>query len=203
MLKSETKGGTAIATCVNAYRSKARAYPNVTVYKVPGKLSLGQCLNCGITRAKYPLIAKFDDDDYYSPYYLREQVQALIRTGSDVVGKHACLVYLAASKRLVIRSPLEMNKFLDFIQGGTILFRKRVLSKARFRNRSLGEDVRFLKDCLKGGFKVYATSPYNYVYIRRQNKKSHTWKVKDDFYLKGSTPVAVTTDYRIIASRPG
>jgi glycosyltransferase involved in cell wall biosynthesis len=67
---------------LKTFQKIASVYPNVSVYQVPERLSLGQCLNCGIARAKHPLIAKFDDDDYYSPYYLREQVKALIRTES-------------------------------------------------------------------------------------------------------------------------
>lgn len=186
---------------LNQYQSKARSYENVSVYKVPERISLGQCLNCGIERAKFPLLAKFDDDDYYSPFYLKEQVKALRRTKSDIVGKHACLVYLEGTKNLVIRSPWEKNKQVQFVQGGTILFARRVLKKVRFSDRSVGEDVAFLKACKDKGYKAFATSVYNYVYIRRKNKKGHTWRAGDEFYLNGSIPVAVTDNYRRIAAR--
>lgn len=183
------------------WRKKAAQYPHVTVYQVPERISLGQCLNCGICRAKYPLIAKFDHDDYYSPYYLREQVESLLRTRSPVIGKHACLVYLAASSKLIIRSPHEKHKFAGFVQGGTLLFRRKVLKKVRFSDRSLGEDVRFLRDCTKNGFAVYATSPYNYVYVRRKDKSTHTWRVSDRRFLASSQPVAVTKHFRRFAIR--
>lgn len=183
------------------YRDKARTYGNVAVYKVPKKISLGQCLNCGIIKTRFPLIAKFDDDDYYSPFYLKEQVEALRRTNSDIVGKHACLVYLMAAKKLIIRSPEEKYKYVEFVQGGTILFRRRVLKKVRFSDCSVGEDVAFLTDCKNKGYKTYATSPFNYVYKRRKNKKNHTWKAGDEFYLLGSRAVAVTGNYRSIADR--
>lgn len=186
---------------LRTYRQKASAYPNVSVYQVQENVSLGQCLNCGIFKAKFPLIAKFDHDDYYSPYYLREQVKALVRKRSSVVGKHACLVYLAASKKLIIRTPREQHKFADFVQGGTILFRRSVLKHVWFPDVSLGEDVRFLRKCREKGYPVYAASPYNYVYIRRKNKSTHTWKAKDRYYLMGSQPVAVTKNYRKFADR--
>ncbi|MCJ8013087.1 glycosyltransferase family 2 protein [Paenibacillus sp. KQZ6P-2] len=183
------------------FRDKTRTYDNVAVYKVPEEISLGQCLNCGIIKTRFPLIAKFDDDDYYSPFYLKEQVKALRRTKSDVVGKHACLVYLMVTKKLIIRSPEEKNKYVDFVQGGTILFRRRVLNKVRFSDRSLGEDVTFLTDCKNKGYKTYATSPFNYVYMRRKNKRSHTWRAGDEYYLNGSKAIAVTRNYRLIADR--
>lgn len=186
---------------LNEWQKMAAFLPNVTVFKVSERISLGQCLNCGISKAKYPLITKFDHDDYYSPYYLREQVKALLRTGSPVVGKHACLVYLDASKKLIIRSPHEKNKYVKFVQGGTLLFRKSILKDVRFSDLTLGEDVKFLRDCSKKGHRIYATTPSNYVYIRRKNKSTHTWRVSDQKFLLGSQPVAVTKQYRQLAER--
>lgn len=183
------------------YQNRVRNYANVSVYQVPESISLGQSLNAGITRARFPLIAKFDDDDYYSPFYLKEQVNGLRRTKSDIVGKHSCLVYLGASKTLLVRSPKEKNKYVEFIQGGTLLFKREVLKKVRFTDRSIGEDVTFLRQCRNRGFKTYATSPYNYVYHRRQNKKSHTWRADDSFYLEGSKRLAVTEDFRSYADK--
>lgn len=183
------------------WQKKAANYPHVTVYKIPERISLGQCLNGGICKTKYPLITKFDHDDYYSPYYLREQVKSLLRTRSSVVGKHACLVYLAASKKLLIRSPHEKKKFTGFVQGGTILFKRKVLKNVRFRDLSLGEDVKFLQDCANKGYTIYATSPYNYVYVRRKNKSTHTWRVSDRRFLIGSQPVAVTKHFKRFAVR--
>ncbi|MGV2884344.1 glycosyltransferase [Paenibacillus taichungensis] len=183
------------------YQKRVRKHANVSVYQVPESISLGQSLNAGITRAQFPLIAKFDDDDYYSPFYLKEQVNGLRRTKSDIVGKHSCLVYLGASKTLLVRSPKEKNKYVEFIQGGTLLFKREILKKVRFTDRSIGEDVTFLRQCRKRGFKTYATSPYNYVYHRRQNKKSHTWRADDSFYLEGSKRLAVTGNFRSYADK--
>ncbi|WP_440119301.1 glycosyltransferase family 2 protein [Paenibacillus sp. QZ-Y1] len=183
------------------YQNRVRNLANVQVYQVPENISLGQSLNAGMTRARFSLIAKFDDDDYYSPFYLTEQVRELRRTKSDIVGKHSCLVYLGASKTLLVRSPAEKNKPVEFVQGGTLLFKREVLKKVRFTDRSIGEDVTFLRQCRKRGFKSYATSPFNYVYHRRQNKKSHTWRADDTFYLQGSKRLAVTEDFRPFANK--
>ena len=180
-------------------RRRVRKYRGVKIYKVSKATSLGNCLNYGVSKSKYPLIAKFDDDDYYSRYYLREQVKALVRKRSHIVGKHACLVYLESTRKLVIRSPWMKNKFVSLVQGGTILFRRRVFRQVRFANTSIGEDVTFLRMSRNRGFKIYATSAYNYVYIRRKNKQSHTWKAPDRDYLSGSQRVAKTTNYRQFA----
>ncbi|MNC02447.1 Glycosyl transferase family 2 [compost metagenome] len=186
---------------LQAYQMRAGSGHNISVYKLPESVSLGQCLNSAITKARYPLIAKFDDDDYYSPYYLKEQIRALNHTRSDIVGKHACLVYLEKSRRLIVRSPKEQHKPVVFLQGGTLLFRKQVCKQVLFPDRSVGEDVNFLRRCKRKGFRTFATSPYNYVYVRRSDKGSHTWKAKDYFYLKDSIPVAVTGNFRSFADR--
>lgn len=186
---------------VREWKKKVAMYPDITIYRVAERVSLGQCLNCGISKAKYPLITKFDHDDYYSPYYLKEQVHTLLRTGSAVVGKHACFVYLTASQQLLVRSPLEMNKPVSFIQGGTLLFRRSILKNVRFSDITLGEDVKFLRDCAEKGYTIYATSPFNYVYIRRKDKNSHTWQVGDQKFLEGGQPIAKTKDFRKISVR--
>lgn len=186
---------------IKAWRKKVAGIPNVAVYQVPERISLGQCLNCGMSKAKYPIITKFDHDDYYSPYYLAEQVRAFRRTRSPIIGKHACLVYLSASRRLIIRSPQEKNKFVKFVQGGTLMFRKEILKQVRFHDVTLGEDVKFLRACGKKGYRVFATTPYNYVYVRRKDKSTHTWRVSDRRMMQGSQPVAVTPHFRRFAAR--
>ncbi|MGO4277050.1 glycosyltransferase family 2 protein, partial [Paenibacillus sp. TAF58] len=127
-----------------------------------------------------PYIAKFDDDDYYSKYYLTEQMKALRRTKAHVVGKRAYLAYIRSKKLLVLYSPNNQQKFVKWVTGGTILFKRRVFKKVRFPKVSLNEDVIFATRCRLKRFKVYSSSPYNYVMIRRKNKKGHTWKASDD-----------------------
>jgi len=81
------------------------------------------------------------------------------------------------------------------------LFRKKILKHVRFSDLTICEDVKFLRDCAKKGYTIYATSPYNYVYIRRKNKRTHTWRVGDHRFLTGSQPVAVTNHFRRYAVR--
>lgn len=186
---------------LDKYRKIARKYKNVSVYKLPEKESLGSCLNYAVSKTKYPYITKFDDDDFYSPYYLTGQMKALHRSNADVVGKRAYLAYLEAKKLLVLRFPKQQNKFVGVVAGGTILFKRRVFDRVRFPHVSLGEDVSFLSRCWAKGYKVYAPDPYNYVQIRRKNKTSHTWKGSDQYVLKGSRIFARTDQFRKVATQ--
>lgn len=187
---------------LSVYRRIVSPFRNISVYKVPQKFSLGSCLNYGIGKAKNSVIAKFDDDDYYAPNYLIEQVSALRRTGADIVGKGAHLKFLEGKRLLVITTPTEKNKFVKYVAGGTLLFRRQLYNRVRFANQTLGEDTNFLQRSRAKGYRLYATSPYNFVGIRRANKKSHTWTLSDDIVMKGSSFVARTTRYRKWANRP-
>jgi glycosyltransferase involved in cell wall biosynthesis len=187
---------------LSQYRKKVRSYSNVSVYKVPEKVSLGKCLNYGVSAAKYPFIAKFDDDDYYSPYYLKEQMKALYRSGASIVGKRARLIYLEGKKLLLICAHKDQNKFVRIIAGGTILFKRQVFNRVHFDDVSLGEDTNFLRKSWLRGYKIYASSPYNYVGIRRKNKKTHTWTATDEAVMRGNRILAKTVRFRTIAIRP-
>jgi glycosyltransferase involved in cell wall biosynthesis len=183
------------------YRRKIRSFPTITVYSAPEKTTLGRCLNYAISKTKYRYIAKFDDDDYYSPYYLSEQMRALRRSGAGIVGKAAHLKYFEGKRVIAVTSPKERHKFVKFIAGGTLLFKRRVYNAVRFKNITLGEDSDFLRRSRQKGIRIYSSSPYNFVGIRRKNKKSHTWTASDEDVLRGSRFIARTIRYRRIAIR--
>src|SRR4051794_2871081 len=48
------------------------------ILQFPDEVSLGECLNKGVRIAKYELVTKMDDDDYYGPDYLKEVYQAFV-----------------------------------------------------------------------------------------------------------------------------
>lgn len=51
-------------------------------------------------RAKAPVIAQFDDDDYYAPHYLAAMLARLEQSGADITKLSAWFVYSAQLKRL-------------------------------------------------------------------------------------------------------
>lgn len=99
------------------YRHRVKAYKNVYVYKVAEKYTLGKCLNYAVRHAKYPYIAKFDDDDYYSPFYITEQVRAIRRSGASIVGKLAHMIYVQGKKLLIMRYGHKKNRFVRRVAG--------------------------------------------------------------------------------------
>ncbi|TMV52207.1 glycosyltransferase family 2 protein [Paenibacillus mesophilus] len=161
------------------YRRKANAYGSVSVYRLPEKMSLGSCLNFAVNKARYPVIAKFDDDDYYAPRYLSDSIAALAKSKADIVGKRSYYMYLEGKKVLILRFPKGANKFVRTVAGATLVIRKRVFRKVRFGNRTLGEDVKFCRDSRARGFKIYSGSSRSFVAVRRKRSLNHTWIVSD------------------------
>lgn len=81
------------------YKRAASAYDNVRVLRIAGRRPLGDCLNYAASRARYPYIAKFDDDDYYGPLYLSEAVNTFRVTKADLVGKSSFFFISPIGKR--------------------------------------------------------------------------------------------------------
>jgi len=178
---------------INEWTTITNSYPDITVFQVDEKKSLGYCLNYAIEKAKYNVIAKLDDDDYYGPEYLSQAVNAL--KYADVVGKYCTYVYFEESKTLAIRNPKRENQYVYRLEGPTLVFRKEIFDTVKFKDKSLGEDIQFCKDCLKKGIKLYATDKHNYVYIRHGSKDKHAWNIKDELYKKLCIIIGEVEDY--------
>lgn len=168
------------------------------VFSLAKELSLGQCLNELVQRSTGRIIAKFDDDDIYCPYYLRDQVNALFYSGADLVGKQAVFVYLEAQKMLLLRAPEREFRWTDFLAGPTFVGLRKIFESVPFASISNGEDTNFLKRVSKEGFSIYSADRFNFVQVRKSD--GHTWVTDELTFLangevKGfaSNESAVTT----------
>lgn len=180
---------------VDKWKEKAKNYQNITIYKQPS-MTLGSCLNYGIEMAKHPVIAKFDDDDYYGTKYLTQALHALFSTEASVVGKGAHTTYFEGTKLLAVFRPYKQNKYTKRVGGGTLVFNKSLFPAIKFPNRNVGEDTLFQKRCLRQGHKIYSTDRHHYVYIRQANNNEHTWKAKDEEILRKCEIITHTDDYK-------
>ncbi len=178
---------------IKEWNFKAQEYSKVSVFQVDEKKSLGYCLNFGIKKAKFDVISKMDDDDYYGPEYLSQALKAL--KYSDIVGKYCTYVYFEDSKTLAIRNPKRQNRYVYRLEGPTLVFRKKISSTIKFHDISLGEDIQFCKDCTKNGIKLYATDKFNYIYIRHGSSDKHAWNIRDELYKKLCKIIGHVDDY--------
>jgi len=169
---------------IGLWETKARRYANVSVYQVSEKHKLGRCLNEGIAKAKYDIIAKFDDDDYYAPHYLLEAVDQLKKSDASIIGKHTTYVYFEQIEALMLYREGREHKYRNKVKGGTLVFKRSVWDHVKFSERKeFGSDTSFLNRCKRKGYLIYSVSKYNYVCIRRADINSHTQKISMEALL--------------------
>ncbi|WP_209125517.1 glycosyltransferase family 2 protein [Alkalihalobacillus sp. BA299] len=185
---------------LNEWENRAKNAHNVSVYQLPEKTPLGQCLNFGVGKAKYDYIAKFDDDDYYSTHYLTEAMLAFNKINTQIIGKTTYYAYIERKNALIIMHKNSENQYVNSVAGGTLIFKKNVFQKVKFGNRRVGSDQEFLKQCRKCGFRIYSTNKENYTLIRKPNQNHHTWKDGDDFILRKGELITFTDNFKSIVS---
>jgi len=186
---------------LSEYIQAAKPFRNVKIYSVPERVSLGQCLNLGVKFAKHPLIAKFDDDDYYASEYLTDSVQTMLETNADIVGKRAHYMQLGGTKQLLLRYPSRADRFVPLVQGATLLVKRQVFNQVDFPKRNRGECVKFCAACRAKGFKIYAGNPSHFLAIRRRNSKNHTWIVSDKSLLTKNVKLLKVKNIRKFVSQ--
>ncbi|MCK4789430.1 MAG: glycosyltransferase, partial [Desulfobacteraceae bacterium] len=179
------------------WKEEAKKRRNVRVYRVDEKLPLGACLNFGVDEARFGFIAKFDDDDYYAPAYLEDMVIAFDYSGADIVGKCTRYVHFENGNALAIKYPDREHQFTRSVSGSAMIIKREVFNKVRFDpHRRVGEDTKFLKDCVKSGVIIYSTDRFNFAYIRKSSPDLHTWRASDEKLLgKTGHIVSYTKDY--------
>ncbi|MFB9329212.1 glycosyltransferase [Paenibacillus aurantiacus] len=183
------------------YYRVAHGDPNIRIAALPKETSLGACLNYAARLARYELIAKFDDDDYYAPNYLSESVDTMMRNDADIVGKRAHYMYLSGRGLLLLRYRRIENRPTRQVQGATLLFNRRVLRRVRFQDVNRGECVRFCNDAREHGYSIFAGSRFNFAAIRQADRMSHTWRVRDRDLLAQKVRTLKMTDFRRFVSR--
>jgi len=186
---------------LSSYQQAAKKLPNVRVFRLSERYTLGACLNFAVKKAKHHYIAKFDDDDYYAPYYLTDSLQAFKRTNADIIGKRAHYMYLQGPKALILRFPEDERRYVAVLPGATLVFKRSVFRKVRFPNQSVGEDDLFCMNGKKRGLKIYSAGKYNFVAMRRKNSFKHTWVISDKALLAYHKRIPNVRDIRKFVSR--
>lgn len=188
---------------LSKYQEFARKYANVRIYQLPQRISLGKCLNFAVQKASYDYVAKFDDDDYYAPYYLVDSLQEMYKTQADIVGKRAHFMYLEGPKSLLLRYYNQERQYTSMVQGATLIVRRQVFDQVTFSNRNVRESIRFCLDCMAKGFKIFAGSRFNFAAIRSKNPKDHTWTISAKQLLSQKTILFRPNNFKALVTRHG
>lgn len=157
---------------------------NVTVLSASKDVALGDCLNMCVDAASGQVLTKMDDDDFYGPNYLSDQLFALAYSGAQVVGKQAHYMYLASRNATVLRNDFKEHRFTRLVMGPTIMADRLVFLENRFKSLGSGEDTAFLEDVAAAKGRIYSADRFNFCQYR--SKDNHTWSISDNFLLATS-----------------
>lgn len=165
-------------------RASSMGIPNTQVLYAEKSESLGNCLNTLISEATGEIVAKFDDDDFYLPNYLRDQVNTLLSLNADVVGKASLYFYLPGVDAIVRRWPKREHVWHRFVSGSTLVGWREIFEEVPFADRTKGEDSALLMDLESKGRKVYSSDSFNYLCVR--GNSTHTWTISEAEILANS-----------------
>jgi glycosyltransferase involved in cell wall biosynthesis len=106
------------------------------------KLSVGAKRNLACEKAWGDFIVHWDDDDWYPPWRVGEQVGALVGGGADISGTSQLTYYEAATERAWRYAYGGGRK--PWVSGNTLAYRRGFWERHRFPDVQVGEDTRFV-----------------------------------------------------------
>jgi len=116
----------------------------------------------------------FDDDDYYGPGYINEQIKFL-KKENCIIGKTDRFVVLSDSILYLLDNEQQFS-YVESVHGPTITFHSEE-SEYYPENVKWEDDYAYINIMRKKGIKTYSTSIYNFCYSRIGNK--HIWPIPD------------------------
>jgi O-antigen biosynthesis protein len=127
------------------------ADPRIRYFGLPGRASTGAKRNLACKHSTGTLIAHWDDDDWYAPSRLREQISPLLSAKADLTGlANSYLLELPAGRFWRTRAELHRRMFTGDVHGGTLVYWKRLLSeRLRYPAINLAEDAVFILAALR------------------------------------------------------
>ncbi len=146
-------------------------------------LTLGACLNLGIAAADGRYVAKMDDDNWYGPHYVSDLVRAFTWTDAQVVGKWAHYVHLLGSNATLLRFSGAEHRYVELVQGGTIMAPRSVMLDLPMENLPRRVDTTFLDKVRLNGGRIYSADRFNFVSMRSASSDGHTWSISDEDLL--------------------
>lgn len=179
---------------IKRWKNASKKFHNIRIYAIDEKISLGNCLNSAVEKARFNYIAKLDDDDYYGPNYLTQAINAFQYTNASIVGKGSYYVYFKPSNILAVAHGAKENSYVKFVAGPSLVIKKNLFNIIKFRDVSIGEDKYLLQDCLNNNLKIYSTNIRNFAYTRYDNNNMHTWRVNNANFMKHCDIIGPVSD---------
>ncbi|HLK88357.1 MAG TPA: glycosyltransferase [Polyangia bacterium] len=126
------------------------AHPRVRYVRLEGsRLTVGEKRNRACALASGTFIAHWDDDDWYPPWRLSRQIEALSRRQAELCGTRSELFYDPAADRAWCYDFGGAAR--NFLTGTSLVYRRALWQRQPFDDVRVGEDLRFVSRAVRGG----------------------------------------------------
>lgn len=115
---------------------------SVRLLRLDQKMTVGAKRNLACEQARGEIILHWDDDDWYPPWRVRAQVQALISNEAAVCGSSQLFYYDAMNDQAWQYSYEAPGA--AWVGGNTLAYRRACWSANRFAEVQVGEDTQFV-----------------------------------------------------------
>lgn len=161
--------------------------PDTSVRHFDATQNLGELLIALTEQARYDLIAKWDDDDWYGPDHLADLALAYDYSGAEVVGKAAEFVYLEHADVTIRRFSFGAESYSSTLAGGALLTSRDWIERVGgWPPVARSVDRELLMATQATGGAVYRTHGFQYV-LRRRASGAHTWSAPESQFLAAAT----------------
>jgi hypothetical protein len=142
------------------------------VVEVGPGVVFGQALNAGVARSSGRLLAKMDDDDWYSPHHITDLVLARSYSGAAMTGAASYFAYLHSSN-VTVRWAGRTESTTSWVAGGTLLFAADDLARlGGWRAVPRSVDFHLIRALRDAGGSLFSINGLGYVLYRGHD---HTW----------------------------
>ena len=149
--------------------------PDVRYARLSSRMSLGAKRNLACEIAQGDLIAHWDDDDWYNPRRLSEQIAPLLAQQCEVTGLVTTHVLEMPFARFwTLSGDLHRRMFMGDVVGGTLMFSKSLLRQGiRYPEMNLAEDAALIRQFTQRRKRVQRIpDPGLFIYVRHGH---NTW----------------------------
>jgi glycosyltransferase involved in cell wall biosynthesis len=162
------------------------ADPRIRYLRVTAGMSIGAKRNLACEQAHGVIIAQWDDDDWYAPARLEQQIAPLLAGTAAITGLITGTIFdLPRWEFWRCNNALHRRLFCEDVHGGTLVYRRDVWARhARYPDCSLAEDAQFLRQAIRRGMRLFRIpGEALFVYLRHA---SNSWAFQCGQYIDPS-----------------
>ncbi len=149
----------------------------VRYIRLTAEASIGRKRNIAVEHSQGEIIVHWDDDDWYAPDRLGDQVAPIVAGDADLAGFRSELYYDLPGQRFWRCTPqLHARMFYADVHGRSIAYRAEIWRNGGYPDVSQGEDVGFLRHALgRGGVITRLPGEKKLIYVRH---RTNTWRFR-------------------------